>query len=175
MAKLRKMLGRADDPQIVTLMGLIETQSPSTLAAWATDWVQKRYLPVYRARFPEDTRLEELLDAVQATLAGRLPRAQLRAALRQARTVPLEAEGEAAAQAAARAVVTACSVLQTPTSALGFVFYGAAAAAYSAAGTSAAPAEYDALASAEFDSLVQSLRQVMVPNEPNPAKINWNC
>ena len=169
------MLGRADDPQIVTLMGLIETQSPSTLAAWAADWVQKRYLPVYRARFPEDTRLEELLDAVRATLAGRLTRAQLRATLRQARTVPLEAEGEAAAQAAARAVVTACSVLQSPTSALGFVFYGAAAAAYSAAGTSAAPAEYDALASAEFDSLVQSLRQVMVPNEPNPAKISWNC
>ena len=101
MAKLRKMLGRADDPQIVTLMGLIETQSPSTLAAWAADWVQKRYLPVYRARFPEDTRLEELLDAVRATLAGRLTRAQLRAALRQARTVPLEAEGEPAAQAAA--------------------------------------------------------------------------
>ena len=175
MAKLRKMLGRADDPQIVTLMGLIETQSPSTLAAWAADWVQKRYLPVYRARFPEDTRLEELLDAVRATLAGRLTRAQLRATLRQARTVPLEAEGEAAAQAAARAVVTACSVLQSPTSALGFVFYGAAAAAYSAAGTSAAPTEYDALASAEFDSLVQSLRQVMVPNEPNPAKISWNC
>ena len=89
--------------------------------------------------------------------------------------MPLEAEGEPAAQAAARAVVTACSVLQSPTSALGFVFYGAAAAAYSAAGTSAAPAEYDALAAAEFDSLVQSLRQVMVPNEPNPAKISWNC
>ncbi len=37
MAKLRKMLGRADDPQIIQLMRLIETQSKTTLAAWAAN------------------------------------------------------------------------------------------------------------------------------------------
>lgn len=33
MAKHRKMLGKADDPQIIALMGMIETQSRDTLAA----------------------------------------------------------------------------------------------------------------------------------------------
>ena len=71
--------------------------------------------------------------------------------------------------------MTACGVIQTPTNALGFVFYGAAAAAYDALGLSAAAADYDTFAAAEFEALAASLRAVSVPDEVRPAKINWNC
>lgn len=40
MAKLRKMLGKADDAEIVTLMRQIETQSKTTLARWAAECVK---------------------------------------------------------------------------------------------------------------------------------------
>lgn len=38
MAKLRKMLGSADSPYIVSLMRLIETQSKETIAGWCLDY-----------------------------------------------------------------------------------------------------------------------------------------
>ncbi len=77
-------------------------------------------------------------------------------------------------QAAARATATACAVIQTPTNALGYLFYGAAAAAYSKAGTEDA-SRWDNLARAELEQALEELRAVSVPDEPNPAKINWNC
>ena len=77
-------------------------------------------------------------------------------------------------QAAARATATACAVIQTPTNALGYLFYGAAAAAYSKAGTEDA-SRWDDLARAELEQALEELRAVSVPDEPNPAKINWNC
>lgn len=38
VVKLRKMLGKVDDPSVVAMMSVIETQSVQTLAAWATDY-----------------------------------------------------------------------------------------------------------------------------------------
>ena len=46
MAKLRKMLGHADDPGIRALMAAIETQNKRTLARWAAETAESRYLPV---------------------------------------------------------------------------------------------------------------------------------
>lgn len=43
MAKLRKMLGRVDEPNIVELMAVIETQSRETLSAWALDWAESPF------------------------------------------------------------------------------------------------------------------------------------
>lgn len=176
MAKLRKMLGRADDPQIISLMRMIETQSKRTLAAWAADCAADRYLPIYELACPGDARLRDLIASVRDCLRGDLPMADLRARLREARTVAKDAESSgAAAQAAARAVTTACAVLSTPSNALGFTFYGAAAAAYSIAGEDASGAEYDQLGAAELQKLEDSLKAAMIPDEPDPVKINWNC
>ena len=111
MAKLRKMLGKADDVEIVTLMRQIETQGKTTLARWA----------------------------------------------------------------AARAIVTACGVLQTPTNALGFCFYGAAAATYHELGLKRSAADYGRCARVELQRLSQALEQVMVPDEADPVQVDWNC
>ncbi|WP_050697349.1 putative immunity protein [Anaeromassilibacillus senegalensis] len=175
MAKLKKMLGRADDPQIIALMEMIETQNKTTLANWAASYAEAHFLPIYEKAYSEDTRLRELILSVKMYLSGKQTFPAVKALLKQARQIAQEAEASPAAQAAARAVSTACAVVQTPTNALGFVFYGAAASAYSQAGISETPDRYDALASAELDKLVESLQKALIPNDPNPVRITWNC
>lgn len=53
-------------------------------------------------------------------------------------------------------------MIQTPTNALGYLFYGAAAAAYSKAGTEDA-SRWDDLAQAELEQALEELRAVSVP------------
>lgn len=174
MAKLRKMLGKADDAEIVTLMRQIETQSKTTLACWAADCVKNWYLPIAQTAGPTDLCLSHLLDTVQACLEGKATQKQLKEQLREGRAL-VQRMTEPAAQAAARAIVTACGVLQTPTNALGFCFYGAAAAAYHELGLERSAADYDSRARVEFERLSQALEQVMVPDEADPVQVDWNC
>ena len=95
--------------------------------------------------------------------------------LKEASQIAKEAEGNPIAQAAARAVAVACATIQTPTNALGFVFYGAAAVVYEEVGLLENSQTYDDLASKEFEKILKSLQEVAIPNEEKPAKINWNC
>ena len=37
------------------------------------------------------------------------------------------------------------------------------------------PEEYDRMAAEEFRALGESLEQALVPEEPNPARLKWNC
>ena len=95
---------------------------------------------------------------------------------------PLLRQGTAAArepsdpiaQAAARATAAACAVAQTPTNALGYLFYGAAAAAYSQAGCDA-PERWEELARQELEQALAELRAQSVPDEKDPVQVNWNC
>lgn len=172
--KLRRTLGDANSPEAIKLMRLMGTQSRMTLAAWAVDYASDNYLPIYEAEAPGDGRLRFALNDCRAHIAGELPAARARAAMREALNVARE-QAQPAAQAAARAIATSCAAVRTPTSALGFLFYGAAAVAYSIAGTSRAQGEYDALAAQEFERAYAALECVAQPDEPNPARLDWNC
>lgn len=174
-AKLRKMMGDMNGPAARRLMEGIETQSKATLARWAAGEAEGRYLPLFAAAHPEEPRLRELVEGVKAHLAGQLPLVQLKAQIKEARTIPQALEAEPLAQAAARAVVTACAVLSTPTNALGFTFYGAAAAAYRDLGLEKDQEAYDLRAEAEMTALADSLEQVLIPGEPKPVKVKWTC
>ena len=174
MPRLRKMLGSAEHPTVIALMRQMETQSHLTLARWAADQAKALALPVYQAAHPEDARLTEALTAVRRFLAGELSASGLAAPLKAARQAARETT-EPAAQAAARAVATACGAARTPTSALGFTFYCAAAVAYAQAGLSASPAGYDALADEVFAGLLASLQAAPVPDEAHPAHLQWGC
>ena len=77
--------------------------------------------------------------------------------------------------AAARALLTACKTIQTPTGALGYVFYLAAAVAYQELGEMEKPETYDARAQALFVSLFHELEIIAIPDEKNPVRVNWNC
>lgn len=169
MAKLRKTLGDIHWPVCEALMRRIETQSAVTLSRWAVDHAAREYLPLC-GKAPA---LAAAVEGCWNHLTGQLPLKELKPLLREASTAARETDG-AVEQAAARAVSTACAVIQTPTNALGYLFYGAAAAAYSKAGTEA-PSRWDDLAREELEQALEELCAASVPDEPNPAKINWNC
>ena len=170
MPKLRKMLGSADSEEVTALMRAMETQSLTTLAGWGLRCAEERYLPL----LPPEDRFADAVSAVRRHLSGELPKSGLRPFLAQARKAAQETEG-AVEQAAARAVATACAVAQTPTNALGFTFYGAAAAAYHELGLSAGQDCYDARAAEEFTALRRLLEAVSVEAEPHPVHLQWNC
>lgn len=172
MAKLRKMLGSVEDLAVTGLMALIETQSKATLARWAAEYAGGRYLPLLECREAEPPSVA--VEAVRACLEGRMPLKEVKPVLAAARKSAQE-ERDPVRQAAARAVATACGVLTTPTNALGFAFYGAAAIAYHEAGTEADRAVHDRLAQEELERILSSLQAVAVPDEPEPVKVNWNC
>jgi hypothetical protein len=174
MAKLRKMLGDIYSPECTALMRLIETQSKNTLAAWAAAYAREKYLPIYKKAFPDDARLDEALDGCDAYLAGGLKLTELKPLLKRARELASGVK-DPAAQAAARAVAVACATVSTPTNSFGFLLYGAAAAAYDEVGFDKTAQEYDAIASRELNAALESLKSVAVSDEPNPAKIDWNC
>ena len=169
MPRLHKMLGDARHPTVLSLMRLMETQSHETLVRWAAACVRERYLPL-----AEDARLFAALAAAEGWLKGELSLKAAQAPLREARQAA-GAEADPVRQAAARAIATACAAIRTPTSALGFVFYGAAAAAYRQAGLDASKDVYDALADAELEALLFALQETAVADEPCPVPPDWSC
>lgn len=175
MAKLRKMLGAADSPYIVSLMRLIETQSKATIASWCLDYAEESMLPIYKKSYPDDTRPELALNAARDWLDGKLKLPVVRALILDVHAAARQAEGNPAAQAAARALGQAASVVHVATHSLGLAFYGAAAVAYDRVGLNESPQVYDSIAAEECAKLEAALRAIAVENEENPAKINWNC
>jgi len=63
MPKLRKMLGAADSPYILSLMKLIDTQSKATIARWCMDYCEEHILPIFEKHCPGD-KMEAALRAV---------------------------------------------------------------------------------------------------------------
>ncbi len=175
MAQLRKMLGKADSPYIVTLMRLIETQSKTTIANWCITYTKEHFLSIYAASYPHDQRPEAALDATEKWLQGEIKLPEAKSYILAAQAAAREAEANPAAQAAARAIGQAAATIHTPTHSLAIAFYGAAAIAYSSLGLEATAAEYEQVAARECALMAESLRSVSIANEPNPAKINWNC
>lgn len=175
MAKLRKMLCDINSRECISMMRLIETQSKGTLGAWAVGFAKERYLPIYQKYCPDEVGLAEIVAACEKHLAGEMALKDLKPLLKEARVISQSEEHGPIAQAAARAVATACAVISTPTNALGYLFYGAAAAAYDTAGLEEQPEVYDALATKEMLKALEDLQEKAVENEPKPAKIKWNC
>ena len=175
-SKLRKTLGKADSPYIVSLMRLIETQSKQTIAAWCLDYAQAHILPIFERRCPGDTRPRMALDASRDWFMGKLKLKDVRhIILKECHAAARELDHDPAAQAAARACGQAAACFHTPTHSLGLAFYGAAAIAYDRVGLAESDVVYEDIAARECANMEAALRAIAVENEPNPAKINWYC
>ena len=175
MAKLRKMLGAADSPYILSLMSLIETQSKTTIGDWCVDYAEKYILNIYEKAFPEDDRLRLAVEAYRSYRKGELKLPELKKAVELTVQAAKEAEKNPAAQAAARTIGQAIGAVYTPTHSLGLDFDGAAAIAYDRVGLEEKPEVYDQIAAQECAKMEEALRACMVENEKNPAKIKWYC
>ena len=69
MVKLKRMLGDIDDPTVVVLMALIESQSAETLANWSLNYVEQNLLSIYQDKYPDDARLKHICET-RKYLAG---------------------------------------------------------------------------------------------------------
>ncbi len=174
MARLRKMLGDTRSKECKTLMQLMQTQSRETLAKWAVDYARVRYLPIYEATSYGEMELRDVLEMSADYLEGKVALVTLKPRLTEARLAAGGMENPVT-QAAARAIATACATGQTPTNALGFLFYGAAAAAYYEEGLSADDYTYNTVAQEELAKALASFTRVVVADEPNPSNLQWNC
>ena len=171
MTKLRKTLGDIRSETCRQLMDVIQTQSLRTLAVWAIGYAKEKYLPLCCEDCPELSRI--VSDCAACAEKG-LPAATVKQQLRTATTLARTCT-DPVVQAAARAVAVACAVLQTPTNALGFLFYCAAAVAYSEGGLCRSRQEYEEMADKELKCACASLCACAVRDEKNPVKIDWNC
>ncbi|MEY8297675.1 MAG: putative immunity protein [Emergencia timonensis] len=173
--KLRKMLGSVESKASIDLMNLIETQSKITLGIWAVTYAKDHYLAIYEEVCPAERRLREIVTACEEYLQESRKLSEVKPLIREAGLIGREITDNPVGQAAARAISAACAVMQTPTNALGFLFYGAAAVAYSRAGLTQPAEIYDELAEKELGQALNSLQKIAVCNESNPVKIKWNC
>lgn len=175
MAKLRKMLGDIKSVECINLMNLIETQSYETLSKWAISYAEENYLSIFLEEVPQDDSLKSAIKACKEYLGGERALKDIKPYLKAAAETARNISDNPIAQAAARAVSTACAVVQTPTNSLGFLFYGAAAYSYHKLGIFETAENYDKAAKEELQKAFDELKKDSVQNEPNPAKINWNC
>lgn len=162
-------------PYIQSLMRLIETQSKVTLATWAIGYSEKVLLPIWLKRFPDDTRPQTALNAAREWLSGKIKLPQAKEKILECHSAARESEGDPAAQAAARAIGQSASTVHSAQHCIGLAFYGALAVAYEQLGTGAPWEKLELFASAECGKMEEALREIAVENEPNPAKIDWNC
>ncbi|MCL2072073.1 MAG: hypothetical protein FWH07_07575 [Oscillospiraceae bacterium] len=174
--KLRKMLGKADSPYILSLMQLIETQSKATIANWCMDYCEEHILPIFEKHCPDDKRPHMAISASRGWFEGKkkLPEVK-KIILHECHAAARELDRNPAAQAAARACGQASACFHTPTHSLGLAFYGVAAIAYDRVGIAESVEIYDLIAAEECAKMEAALKAVAVENESNPAKINWNC
>lgn len=176
MTAIRKMLGKADSPYIVSLMHKIEKQSKETIAKWCLDYAEAVILPIFERRCPGDNRPRMALDASRDWFQGKKKLPEVKnIILNECHAAARELDGDPAAQAAARACGQASACFHTPTHSLGLAFYGAAAIAYDRVGTGESAKVYDCIAAEECAKMEKALDDISVDNEPNPVKINWRC
>lgn len=174
MNKLRKMLGDINDETIIKLMKVIETQNAEVLALWALDYVDENIMPIYE-KLTDDLSLRNLVICTREYIVNNRSLKEIKQMLKETKGLVKEVEDNIVALACVRAVLTACAVKHTPTNALGYTFYCAAAIVYNKVGLSETREVYDALAKIEFSKLLDALYKVAIKNEKNPVKVNWNC
>ena len=174
--KLRKMLGDVNSPSAVALRELIGTQSKDTIRKWCLGFAEEIALPIFEKHCPGDSRPRNAVEITHEYLAGRVKFTAVKnVILNECHAAARELDSNPIAQAAARAVGQGTAVVHTLTHCLGLYFYIAAAIAYDRVGTEATDEVYEQIAEEVCLQYTEALRMIAVENEPNPARLKWNC
>ena len=174
--KLRKMLGDVNALSCVALRDLIDTQSKDTIRKWCLGYAEEKVLPIYEKHCPGDSRPRNAVNAAHEYLDGKVKFTVVKdIILNQCHQTARELNANPIAQAAARAVGQGSAVVHTLTHSLGLFFYAAAAVAYDRIGFDASDEEYAEIAEEVCLDYADALLAIAVENEPNPAKLKWNC
>jgi len=174
--KLRKTLGDVNAPTCVALRELIDTQSKETIRKWCLGYATDNILPIFEKHCPGDDRPRNAVNAAKEYLDGNVKFPVVKnLILNECHQAARELDDKPTAQAAARAVGQGSAVVHTLTHSLGLFFYAAAAVAYDRIGLEATDDEYMQIAEEVCLDYTAALRAIAVENEPNPAKLKWNC
>jgi len=170
------MLGDVNAPSAVALRELIDTQSKDTIRKWCLDYAQHKILPIFEKHCPGDKRPRNAVNAARDYINGKIKFPEVKnSILNECHAAARELDANPIAQAAARAVGQGSAVVHTLTHSLGLFFYAAAAVAYDRIGLDANDETYAEIAEEICLDYTDALRAVAVENEPNPAKLKWNC
>lgn len=175
MAKARKMLSNWEASYIQDLVALIETQSKNTLANWAMDYSSQVMLPLWEKYYPNDKRPKNAIEAGRQWLLGEIKMPEAKKSILECHEAAREAEAYPVAMAAARAIGQSSATIHVARHCIGLALYGSLAVAYDTLGLDAPWALLEDCAALECGRMLEKLRQVFVENEPNPAKISWEC
>ncbi|MDR0271774.1 MAG: hypothetical protein LBI27_00445 [Clostridiales bacterium] len=173
--KLRKMLGDVNSVSAVALRELIDTQSRETIRKWCINYSEAKILPIFEKYSAGETRPRNALNAARDVMDGKAKLAAVKSIIGECQSAAKELDANPTAQAAARAIGCGAGIVQTLTHSLGLFFYAAAAIAYDRVGLDASDEEYAAIAEEVCIGYTNALREIAVENEPNPAKLKWNC
>ena len=174
--KLRKTLGDVNAPSVIALRELIDTQSKDTIRKWCLNYADDIILPIFEKHCPNDSRPRSAIIAAREYLDGKVKFPAVKdIILNECHAAARELNKNPTAQAAARAVGQGSAVVHTLTHSLGLYFYAAAAIAYDRVGIGASDKAYAEIAEQVCLDYTNALRAVAVTNEPNPAKLKWNC
>ena len=174
--KLRKMLGDVNSPSVIALRETIDTQSKDTIIKWCLGYAEEKILPIFEKHCPEDARPRNAVNAAYDYLDSKVKFPVVKnIILNECHAAARELDTNPVAQAAARAVGQGSAVVHTLTHSLGLFFYAAAAVAYGRVGLEAADDVYAEIAEEVCLYYTAALRKVAIENEPNPAKLKWNC
>ena len=174
--KPRKMLGDVNSPSCVMLRELIDTQRKDTIRKWCLGYATDKILPIFEKYCPNDERPRNAVNAAYEYIDGKVKFPVVKnLILNECHAAARELDANPVAQAAARAVGQGSAVVHTLTHSLGLYFYAAAAVAYDRVGLEASDEVYAEVAEEVCLDYMESLRAVAVENEPNPAKLKWNC
>jgi hypothetical protein len=170
------MLGDVNSASCVELRNMIDTQSKDTIRKWCLDYAETTVLPIFEKYCPNDERPRNAIKAAHDYLDGKVKFPVVKnIILNECHAAARELESNPAAQAAARAVGQGSAVVHTLTHSLGLFFYAAAAVAYDRVGIEATDEVYVKIAEEICLDYTNALCAVAVENEPNPAKLKWNC
>jgi len=173
--KLRKTLGDINMPSVIALKDLIDTQSKDTIRKWCLGYATDKLLPIFEKHCPDDNRPRNAVNAAHDYIDGKVKFPVVRnIILNECHQAARELDSNPIAQAAARAVGQGSAVVHTLTHSLGLFFYAAAAVAYDRAGFEAEE-DYTKIAEEVCLDYTAALRAIAVEDEPNPAKLKWNC
>lgn len=125
---MRKLLFTRESECIQPLRKLVEKQSHKTLVVWALD-CSLRFLDIYEKYYPNETRLQELIQIAKSWAKGDIKMPIVKKAILAVHHVASEADIPQA-QAAARSIAHAAASIHVETHALGVVFYGLTALVY---------------------------------------------
>jgi len=174
--KLRKMLGDVNAPSVVALRELIDTQSKETIRKWCLEYAETKILPIFEKHCPGDDRPRNAVNSAHDYINGKVKFPSVKnIILNECHAAARELDANLIAQAAARAVGQGSAVVHTLTHSLGLYFYVTAAVAYDRVGLGATEDEYAEIAEEVCLDYTDALRAVALENEPNPAKLKWNC